>query len=285
MQLFIVSGLSGSGKSTVLSTLEDCDYYCIDNLPISLLKKFVSQIMPMEQPTYAKAAIGIDARNSAENLSNFAETLKFIRQQGIECEVIYLQAQETVLLKRYSETRRKHPLTTLNLPLSEAIAIEKKMLKPLAKNASILIDTSHTQCQQLKELIKNQIGENQKQHLSLQFQSFGFKHGIPLDADFVFDARALPNPYWIPHLRDLTGKDLPVIEFLQQEPYAEELFFDIAGFVQRWVPRFALENRSYLTIAIGCTGGHHRSVYLVETLAHYFQKNQLHIIIRHRDLY
>jgi UPF0042 nucleotide-binding protein len=284
MKLLIVSGLSGSGKSTVLSTLEDCGYYCIDNLPISLLENFVSKIMPLEQQTYAKAAIGIDARNSAENLSNFADTLAAIRLQGIDCEVIYMQAQEAVLLQRYSETRRKHPLTTLNLPLTEAIHIEKTMLRSLAKNANILIDTSRTRTSQLKELIKNQIGERNKQHLSLQFQSFGFKHGIPLDADFVFDARALPNPYWIPYLRPLTGKDAPVIEFLRHETYAEELFSDIAHFIQRWIPRFEAENRSYLTIAVGCTGGQHRSVYLVETLAKHFQKTQLHIIIRHREL-
>lgn len=284
MKLFIVSGLSGSGKSTVLSTLEDYGYYCIDNLPISLLENFVSQIMCLEQQTYARAAIGIDARNKAENLANFADKLTFIAAQGVECEVIYLQAQESVLLQRYSETRRKHPLTSLHLPLTEAIDIEKKMLRPLAKNANIIIDTSRTHSEQLKELIKRQIDKQYQQHLSLQFQSFGFKHGIPLDADFVFDARALPNPYWHLELRKLTGKDLAVIEFLQGEIYAKELLSDITQLVERWVPRFEEKNRSYLTIAIGCTGGQHRSVYLVETLAKYFQHTQLHIIIRHREL-
>ncbi len=284
MKLCIVSGLSGSGKSIVLNTLEDCDYYCIDNLPICLLKNFVSQIMACEQHTYAKTAIGIDARNTAENLSDFAQILCFIREQGIECKVIYLQAEESVLLQRYSETRRKHPLTTLNLPLTEAIKIEKTILNPLVKHADILIDTSRTRPVQLKELIKNQLEKTNTQHLSLQFQSFGYKYGIPLDADFVFDARVLPNPYWDAALRPLTGKDLPVIEFLQRETYAEEFFLDIAAFISRWIPRFEAENRSYLTVSIGCTGGQHRSVYLVETLATYFQKKHLQIITRHREL-
>ncbi len=284
MKLFIVSGLSGSGKRTVLSTLEDYGYYCIDNLPISLLETFVNQIMPLEQQTYARAAIGIDARNKAENLAHFADKLTFIAQQGVACEVIYLQAQDSVLIQRYSETRRKHPLTSLNLPLTEAIAMEKKMLRPVAKNAHIIIDTSRTHSEQLQALIKSQIHKQPQQHLSLQFQSFGFKHGIPLDADFVFDARALPNPYWHLELRKLTGKEGAVIDFLQGEAYAAELLADIVRVVERWAPRFAEKNRSYLTIAIGCTGGQHRSVYLVEALAKHFQNTQLHIIIRHREL-
>jgi RNase adapter protein RapZ len=284
MKLLIVSGLSGSGKSIALDTLEDCGYYCIDNLPVSLLENFVSYIILVEKQTYAKTAIGIDARNQTESLLNFADRLDFIRSQGIDCDVMYLHANDTVLLKRYSETRRKHPLSTSNIPLTEAIKLETNILRPVAQCANMVIDTSKTHCHQLRELIKNQIGEKNQQGLSLQFQSFGFKHGIPLDADFVFDARCLPNPFWSLELRGLTGKDLPVIEFLQKQPYVQDLFTDIAGFVDRWSPRFEAENRSYLTIAIGCTGGQHRSVYLTEALANHFQKTKQNIIIRHREL-
>jgi UPF0042 nucleotide-binding protein len=284
MKLLIVSGLSGSGKSIALDTLEDCGYYCIDNLPVSLLENFVSYIILVEKQTYVKTAIGIDARNQTESLIDFADRLDFIRRQGIDCEVMYLQAEEATLLKRYSETRRKHPLSSRDIPLTEAIKLEENMLRPVAQCATRVLDTSKTHCHQLREMIKNQIGEKNQYYLSLQFQSFGFKHGVPLDADFVFDARCLPNPYWLNELRGLTGKDLPVIEFLQQQQYVQDLFNDIVQFVERWAPRFEAENRSYLTIAIGCTGGQHRSVYLTEALAKHFQKINLNIIIRHREL-
>jgi UPF0042 nucleotide-binding protein len=286
MKLIIVSGLSGSGKSIALDTLEDSGYYCLDNLPVSLLENFVRHIILVEKACYAKTAIGIDARNQTESLLDFVNCLEFIRQQGITCEVMYLHAEEATLLKRYSETRRKHPLTTSNIPLKEAIKLEEQILRPVTQCADRVIDTSKTHCHQLRELIKNQIGEKNQPHLALQFQSFGFKHGIPLDADFVFDARCLPNPYWSIELRSLTGKDLAVVEFLQAKAEVQAFFNDVAGFIERWSPRFAAENRSYLTVAIGCTGGQHRSVYLVETLAKYFQKQAvLNIIVRHRELY
>lgn len=285
MKLIIVSGLSGSGKSVALDTLEDSGYYCIDNLPVSLLENFVSYILLVEKQTYAKTAIGIDARNQTESLINFADRIDFIRRQAIDCDVMYLQAEQTTLLKRYSETRRKHPLSTIgNVPLTEAITLEEEILRPIAQCANIVIDTSKTHCHQLRELIKNHIDEPNHRYLSLQLQSFGFKHGIPLDADFVFDARCLPNPYWLPELRHLTGKDLSVIEFLQCQHYVQELLTDIGHFIERWLPRFAAENRSYLTIAIGCTGGQHRSVYLVEALAKHFQNIDLILITRHREL-
>jgi RNase adapter protein RapZ len=285
MKLFIVSGLSGSGKSIALDTLEDCGYYCIDNLPVMLLEDFISHVMLVDKNTYAKTAIGIDARNQTESLVNFSDKLDFIRSKGIDCEVMYMQAEEATLLKRYSETRRRHPLSDLNLPLNEAIKIEKEMLRTFAKNADCVIDTSHTHYHQLRELIKVQLGERNERYLSLQFQSFAFKHGIPLDADFVFDVRSLPNPYWIPELRGLTGKDQPVIDFLQHESVVLDMFNDIAAFLDRWVPRFEGDNRSYLTIAIGCTGGQHRSVFLVDRLAKRFKVQALNVIIRHRELH
>jgi UPF0042 nucleotide-binding protein len=285
MKLLIVSGLSGSGKSIALDTLEDCGYYCIDNLPVSLLDDFINDVMLADQNTYAKTAIGIDARNPSENLLNFSDCMSLIRSKNIDCEVIFMQAEESVLLKRYSETRRKHPLTDINIPLIEALQIEKEMLAPISRYASVVIDTSHTHYHQIRELIKDQIGERDVRNLSIQFQSFGYKHGIPLDADFIFDARSLPNPYWLPELRLLTGKDQPVIDYLDNQPLVAELFQDISDFLVRWIPRFEAEGRSYLTVAIGCTGGQHRSVYLIDSLARRFRSPSLNVIIRHRELH
>jgi UPF0042 nucleotide-binding protein len=284
MKLLIVSALSGSGKSIALDTLEDCGYYCIDNLPLTLLEDFINHVMINDEKTYAKTAIGIDARNQLESLANFSESLKLIRQKGIDCEIIFMQAEESTLLKRYSETRRRHPLTSYNIPLREALKIEKEMLTPIAKHANVLIDTSRTHYHQLRELIRDQIGERDFRHISLQFQSFGFKHGVPLDADFVFDARSLPNPYWIPELRSFTGKEKPVSEFLKEQPLVDELFQDITSFLERWIPRFEAEGRSYLTVAIGCTGGQHRSVYLVDALVEHFKSPIVNVIVRHREL-
>jgi UPF0042 nucleotide-binding protein len=285
MKLIIVSGLSGSGKTIALDTLEDCGYYCIDNLPVKLLEDFINHVMLVDKKTYAKTAIGIDARNQSESLSNFSDNLAMIRSKGIRCEVIFMEAEEATLLKRYSETRRKHPLTDFNIPLKEALKIEKEMLTPIAKHASVMIDTSRTLYHQLRELVKDQVGERDFKHISLQFQSFGYKHGIPLDADFVFDARCLPNPYWIPELRGLSGKDQAVIDFLKGHALVLEFYRDIIKFLESWIPRFESEGRSYLTIAIGCTGGQHRSVYLVNALSRQFKSPLLNVIIRHRELH
>lgn len=192
MKLVIVSGLSGSGKSIALDTLEDCGYYCIDNLPVALLADFVDHVMLKNQATYSKTAIGIDARNRSDNLAGFPDSLASIRSKGIDCELVYMEADENIILKRYSETRRRHPLSTESRPLREALEIEREMLRPLALRADIVIDTSYTHYHQLRDLLKNRLGEKGKNSLSILFQSFGFKYGIPLDADFVFDARSLP---------------------------------------------------------------------------------------------
>ena len=284
MKLVIVSGLSGSGKSIALDTLEDCGYYCIDNLPVSLLEEFIDHVMLEDKETYNKTAIGIDARNQRKKLGAFPASLAAIRNRGIDCEVVFMQADESIILKRYSETRRRHPLTNENRPLKEALEIERQMLLPVEGCADIVIDTSYSHYHQLRELLKNRLGEQGKSSLSILFQSFGFKYGIPLDADFVFDARSLPNPYWAPELRGFNGKDAPVADFLQNEPVVKEYLDDISAFIQRWAPRFESDNRSYLTIAIGCTGGQHRSVFLVEALAKQFQLHKLNVIIRHREL-
>ena len=284
MKLLILTGLSGSGKSIALDTLEDCGFYCIDNLPIKLLEDFVSNVMLQDQATYCKTAIGIDARNQSESLNSFVDKLAFIRSQGIQCDVIFMQAEDSVLLKRYSETRRRHPLTNLHLSLKEAIKIEKDILKPVAKDADLIVDTSRTHYHQLRQLIRDYVQQGEAQKISIQTQSFGFKHGIPLDADFVFDARCLPNPYWNPELRAYTGKDQVVIDFLQSEIIVTEFFQDISRFLERWIPSFEQENRSYLTVAVGCTGGQHRSVFLVDSLARYFQDKAFNVIVRHREL-
>lgn len=284
MKLLIVSGLSGSGKSIALETLEDSGYYCIDNLPITLLEDFINHVVLADKNTYLKTAIGIDARNQSESLMNFSDSLRLIRSKGIDCEIIFMQAEESTLLKRYSETRRKHPLTDFNIPLKEALKIEKEMMVPVARHASVVIDTSRTHYHQLRDLVKDRISDREKNHISLQFQSFGFKNGVPLDADFVFDARGLPNPYWIPELRGLNGKDQPVSDFLKGQDLVSEFSQDISGFLERWIPRFEAEGRSYLTIAIGCTGGQHRSVYLVDSLSKLFKSNTLNVIVRHREL-
>ncbi|MBM4207130.1 MAG: RNase adapter RapZ [Gammaproteobacteria bacterium] len=283
MKLIIISGLSGSGKSIAIETLEDCGFYCVDNLPLALLEDFINHVLA-DKKTYTKTAIGIDARNQSESLMNFSDNLTLIGKKGIDCEIIFMQAEESTLLKRYSETRRKHPLTDLNIPLKEAIKIEKEMLVPIARHASVVIDTSRTHYHQLRDLIKDQIGEREVRSLSLQFQSFGYKNGIPLDADFVFDARGLPNPYWVPELRGLTGKDQAVSDFLKNQSLVGAFFQDITVFLDQWIPRFEQEGRSYLTVAIGCTGGQHRSVYLVDALAKHFKSPHLNVIIRHREL-
>jgi UPF0042 nucleotide-binding protein len=285
MKLLIVSGLSGSGKSIALDTLEDCNYYCVDNLPVALLEDFINHVMLVDQTTYAKTAISIDARNHSQSLANFAKIIAMIRSKGIVCEVMFMQAEETTLLKRYSETRRKHPLTDGDLPLAEALKIEKDLLMPIAAHANIVIDTSRTHYHQLRELVREYTHERDHKHIALQFQSFGFKHGIPLDADFVFDARSLPNPHWIPELRLLTGKDMSVIEFLEEQDLVTEFFHDVSNFLKRWIPRFEAEGRSYLTVAIGCTGGQHRSVFLVDALFKQFKQDYQNVILRHRELH
>ena len=284
MKLVIVSGLSGSGKSIALGTLEDCGYYCIDNLPVVLLEDFINHVMLKDRATYHKTAIGIDARNRSEKLQDFPADLEFIRQKGIDCQVIYMEAEESTLLKRYSETRRRHPLSTEDRPLREALNIEREILRPLAGTADIVIDTSFTQYHQLREMVKNRLGETDTSSMSIQFLSFGYKYGIPLDADFVFDARSLPNPYWAAELRSLNGKDAQVMEFLQNQVTVMDFLHDIRYFIGRWAPHFAADNRSYLTIAVGCTGGQHRSVFLVEALSKNLPGISAHVIVRHREL-
>jgi UPF0042 nucleotide-binding protein len=285
MKLLIISGLSGSGKSVALHTLEDIDYYCIDNLPMGLLAAFVQHLMEENRGRAPdKVAIGIDARNHPDQLQRFGEILSELRDREIECQTIFLQADEATLLKRFSETRRKHPLSGKGVSLADAIARERELLNPITQNANLFIDTSHTNVHQLRDLIQERVGSGESHELSLLFESFGYKHGVPGDADFVFDARCLPNPHWDPMLRPLTGRDPAVADFLDQHNLARTMYEQIRDFLQFWLPHFKADKRSYLTVAIGCTGGQHRSVYLTERLATWFREQHQNVVLRHREL-
>jgi UPF0042 nucleotide-binding protein len=284
MKLIILSGLSGSGKSIALETLEDCGFYCIDNLPVGLIEAFIRQAVADGQPALQKAAISIDARNQTGGLSQFPAALELARKFGIRCQTLFLQAEPETLLKRFSETRRKHPLTDSTHPLSEAIDLERNLLEPVSSRADLFIDTTYTNVHQLRELIRWRVAAKHDHRMSLYFLSFGYKNGIPLDADFVFDARCLPNPHWEPTLRPQTGRDPDVREYLDAIPEVQRYLEDMGTLLDRWVPQFAAENRSYLTVAVGCTGGQHRSVYLTEALSARFRSDRYDLLIRHRDL-
>lgn len=285
MKLIIVSGLSGSGKSIALDTLEDCGFYCVDNLPIALVEHLITEIIRSESEIYDQTAIGIDSRAQSNSLAVFPDILSKIKELDIDCEIVFLQADDETLLKRFSETRRKHPLTDSTHTLTEAIKYERRLLEPVANEADLLIDSSRTNIHELRELIRVRVVNRRNQVLSVFFQSFGFKNGIPMDTDFLFDARCLPNPYWEPQLRQLTGKDKPVIDFLDSMTEVREYLDDLSAFLHRWIPQFEAGNRSYFTIAIGCTGGQHRSVYLAENLANQFRSTHYYILVGHRELH
>lgn len=284
MKVIIISGLSGSGKSIALNTLEDLDYYCIDNMPIGMLPSLVQQLLGEWGKDHSHVAVGIDARNSHNDLKHFPGLLKDLVNSRLDVETIYLEAEDTTLLKRFSETRRKHPLTNNNRSLSDAIKLERELLYPIAAQTDLHIDTTHTNIYQLRELVRNRVTNEPADSMSLLFQSFGFKHGTPSDADFIFDLRCLPNPHWESTLRPLTGRDIKVIEYLESQPWVIEMKQQISQFLDTWIPRFEQENRNYMTIAIGCTGGQHRSVYMTEALAAHFKLSRKNVMLRHREL-
>lgn len=280
MKFIIVSGLSGAGKTVALHSLEDLGAYCIDNLPVNVLPMIVVQLIESAQ-NYPCIAIGVDARNMA--LHDIPSLLQKLKQQNLNFQTLFLEASDEVLLKRFSETRRRHPLTSQNISLAEALVRERQLLAPLSEVADIRIDTSHLKIYQLRDLIRLRTGLQVTQPMPLLLQSFGFKHGKPAEADFVFDVRCLPNPYWESHLRGLTGKDAPVIDFLASQPQVTKFIEDLKSFLTAWIPAFEAENRSYLSVAIGCTGGQHRSVYVVEQLAEYFRRRRDNVLVRHRE--
>lgn len=283
MKLIIVSGRSGSGKTTCLHVLEDLGYYCVDNLPASLLESLARRLSAGGGDTQ-QVAVGIDARNLAEDLHEFPRLYAALEATSIDGQIIFLDAQDKVLIKRFSETRRKHPLSNSQLGLMEAIAHEKELLEPIANLADLTINTDNFSIHQLRDIIKNRVAENDSNGVALQFQSFGFKHGVPVDADMVYDARCLPNPYWVEELRPYNGTDKPVIDYLAAQPEVQEMLNDITTYLERWLPRFLANNRSYITVAIGCTGGQHRSVFLCEKLSQHFKACGYNAQVRHKEL-
>jgi len=277
MQLIIVSGLSGSGKTIALNVLEDSGYFCIDNLPLPLLTQTAGFLA---SSGHQRAAIGVDGRSSSD-LNQLPRGIAELRQQGLDVRVLFLEAKTEELVKRFSETRRRHPLSDEQRTLPECIQLERERLEAVS-DFGHRIDTSEISPNTLRAWVKDFISLD-RSRLTLLFQSFGFKHGIPLDADFVFDVRCLPNPHYDPALRPLTGKDAAVIAFLQKDPSVQKMLGDISRFVAEWLPCFIRDNRNYLTVALGCTGGQHRSVYFAETLAAQFG-SEYQLLVRHREL-
>ena len=283
MHLVIVSGLSGSGKSTALHVLEDVGFNCIDNLPVSLLPALVAQIQ-IHKDDSQRFAIGIDVRNAWQDLDIFPEMISTLKEAHLPFRTLFLDSQPAVLIQRFSETRRKHPLSDTHTSLAEAISAEQQLLEPIRDAADQVIDTSHLNLHELRDLVKERIVGRAESTMAILFESFGFKHGLPVNADLVFDARCLPNPHWRSDLRPLTGKDQAVIEFLEEQVTVTEMREDIERYLERWLPRYQANNRSYITIAVGCTGGQHRSVYLCERLLARFDQSFHDVQVRHRDI-
>lgn len=280
----MISGLSGAGKTVALNTLEDSGFYCVDNLPIGLLNEFGHQLTDLKTIPAEEIAVGIDARNPEHLIADLPESIELLKQKNLSVELVYIEANDDILTKRYSETRRKHPLSSETVSLTDAIKKERGIMERFSDRAELRIDTSLLSMYSLRDLVREQIVKHPTEALSMQFVSFGYKHGVPKDADFVFDTRCLPNPYWEKDLRLLTGKDKAVIEFLETQDLAKDLYTQLKHFVSYWAPHFEASNRSYLCFAIGCTGGQHRSVYLAEKLADHFQQQNKHVIINHRDI-
>jgi UPF0042 nucleotide-binding protein len=284
MRLIIVSGLSGSGKSVALDAMEDMGFYCIDNLPAALMGGLISQTIESQDTLYENIAVGVDARNRAADLESLPDLLHSLKKQGISCEIVYLHAEDEVLLKRYRESRRPHPLRTEGMSLQEAIIEERELLGSISYSADLVIDTTNTSIYELRALLINRVAAREQLGLSIQVESFGFKHGVPFDADFVFDVRCMPNPYWVPQLRALNGKDEAVRDFFSGTEITESMYADIIGFLRNRIPEYTEHNRNYLTIAIGCTGGQHRSVYLAERIVSELQQEFPNVLIRHNEL-
>ncbi|WP_404401370.1 RNase adapter RapZ [Idiomarina seosinensis] len=279
MQLIIVSGRSGSGKTIALRVLEDLGYYCVDNLPIALLPTLVHAVMAQ----YDRIAISIDVRNLPENSDELLESLDFLPSE-VEPQILFVDADDQTLLQRFGETRRLHPLSQKELPLIDALKLEHKLLEPMMERACWRIDSSNLSLHQLSEQVTERVLGRAEKKLIIVFQSFGFKYGLPKDADFLFDARILPNPHWQPELKLLSGLDDDVKHYFRQQSLVAKYIHQIENFLATWLPHFQRANRSYLTIATGCTGGQHRSVYITEQLAERFRQTATKIQVRHREM-
>jgi UPF0042 nucleotide-binding protein len=284
MRLVVVSGFSGSGKSVALHALEDLGFYCVDNIPAGLLNSLIEHIRERKDSEFQSVAVGLDARNRPADIDQVPGLIQSLRKTGVHTELLFLQADDEVLMSRFSETRRKHPLSADGASLREAIAGERSLLGSVINAADLLIDTSQTSAHALRERIRERVGDRIPHELSILIESFGYKHGLPADADFVFDVRCLPNPYWVPELRRQSGQDRDVKEFLAAEPEVDKMIGDIAAFLETWIPRYQDFQRSYLTVAIGCTGGQHRSVYIADALAQMLSRSYGPIQSRHREL-
>ncbi|CAA0079173.1 RNase adapter protein RapZ [BD1-7 clade bacterium] len=283
MKLVIISGRSGSGKSTALKVLEDTGFYCIDNLPAGLLPSLIEKTRAQPEGNQL-LAVCIDARNQTGEIAILTGLVNDLGDD-VDTQVIYLDANSPTLIKRFSETRRKHPLSSSNLSLKQAIQHEKTLLDPIATIADLQINTNHLNVHELRELIKQRISSDlDNADMALLFTSFGFKTGIPVDADMVFDVRCLPNPYWEPDLRQYNGTQQPIIDYLSQQDEVTSMYTDIVHYLETWIPRFEANNRSYFTVAIGCTGGKHRSVFLSEKLQEHFAKSRNNVQIYHREI-
>lgn len=283
MQLIVISGRSGSGKSTALHQLEDEGYYCIDNLPAALLPDLVREVSRGEFSHFSGTAVCIDARNAWQDLENFNQILGSL-PDSVSSQVLFLDAEDNALIKRFSETRRRHPLSSENTPLAEAIDKERHLLETLYSSASLVLDTSQMTIYELRDAIRQRLLGAGSNSMSILVQSFGFKRGVPADADLVFDVRMLPNPHWVKSLRLLSGLDAKVQEFLEAQAMTGELYRDICAYLDNWLPRYRDSNRSYMTIALGCTGGQHRSVYLADRLYQHYREHYPEIHVRHREL-
>jgi UPF0042 nucleotide-binding protein len=283
-RLIIISGLSGSGKSVALHVLEDLGYYCIDNMPAALLPSLIDEVTKPGENSANRIAVGVDARNRPDNLAALPAQIHALQDSGVQTDLLFLQADDDELLRRFGETRRRHPLAEAGTELHSAIAREREILGPVIYAADLIIDTSRTSVYELADVIRERVDRRKTRNLSILLQSFGFKHGIPADSDFVFDLRCLPNPYWQAELRSLNGLDPAVAEFLDSEPSFVQMYEDILGFLQKWIPEYVSVNRSYLTVALGCTGGQHRSVHMTEKLA--LKLNDIHepVHTRHNEL-
>lgn len=284
MRLILVSGLSGSGKSVALHMLEDLGHYCMDNIPAALLKPFISHTLRSTDNLYQRVAVGLDARNTRAEIATVPALIEELKASGIPCEMLFLTASDDALLRRYAETRRKHPLSGNGSGLRESIALERDLLEPVVQASDLIVDTSHMGVHALRDLIRNRVERRRHLRLSILFESFGFKYGIPGDADFVFDARTLPNPYWEPALRPLNGCDADVARFLERSAEVSRLTHDITTFIEARIPEYFATGRRYLTVAIGCTGGQHRSVYLAEKIAADFASRHEDVSTRHASL-
>lgn len=282
IHLIVLTGMSGGGKTVALRALEDLEFYCVDNLPSALLPQLVNAVITGNSK-HRRIAVGVDVRNRGTDFAQMPSVLSELAAAGVQVHLVFLDCRDDVLIKRYSETRRRHPLATRGLSLADAIVEERRLLRPLMAIAEKVIDSSELNVHQLRRLVATGYAQA-TEGLTLMFQSFAFKRGLPLDADFVFDARCLPNPHWDSRLRPLSGKDTPVSEWLEAKPEVAQFRNDLSGFLDAWLPRFEADGRSYVTICIGCTGGRHRSVYLAERLAEHFRQRYAQVLTYHREM-